>query len=82
MHNAEFELDAGDATTCDAVARALAVELADGPEGSRATIRADSRTLHIAIEAGDASALRAAMNSVLRLADAALRSTRPRPPSR
>lgn len=54
------------------IARALAVEAADGPPRSRATVTAEGSVLHLHFEAEDTRGLRAAANSFLRWADAAI----------
>lgn len=71
MHGATLRLECGDAATARAVRDALAVELEDGPAGTHTSVIADGSALSVAVEAVDLAGLRATLNGVVRLADAA-----------
>jgi len=73
VHTAHAEFPCHDAGIAAAVAEALAPELLEGPEGSTARLAQDGDVLRLHIEAHDASTLRAALQSAVRLLDAALR---------
>lgn len=73
-HRAVLAFHLPDPGSADAVARALSVEVADGPEGSTTTLRVEGATLHAELEADTVSGLRAALNGVVRLLDAAVRT--------
>lgn len=70
-HQADVAVDLADASLADAVAGALSVEALEGPEGSRLTVRRDGAAVRLQFEAGTLADLRAAVNSALRLLDAA-----------
>lgn len=74
MHRATLSFDLGDPGRADAVLGALAPEVADGPEGTTTAIRCDGTVLHADLEAQTVSGLRAALNGVVRLLDAAMRT--------
>lgn len=74
VHAAELRFEMADAASAAAVAGALAVEADQGPEGSRATVRPEGTAVHVRLEAGSVSDLRAALNSVVRLLDVAART--------
>lgn len=57
-----------------AVAGALAVEAAEGPEGASTAVRREGATIHVSVASASLSDLRAALNSVVRLLDAAART--------
>ena len=73
-HRATLRFDLPDPDSARAVASALSPEVADGPGGSATTLRVEAATLHAELEADSVSGLRAALNSVVRLLDAAMRS--------
>ncbi len=73
-HRASFTFHLPDSSSACAVAAALELEVADGPEGSLATLTTSESTIEAHIVADSVSGLRAATNSVLRLLDAALRT--------
>ena len=74
MH-ASIEISLLDERVAAAVHEALLPEAAEGPEGSTTSLSRDGARLHAEVEAVDLSSLRAAINSVVRLLDAAARST-------
>lgn len=73
-HRATLAFGLPDTDSARAVASALLVEVADGPEGSTTTLRVEDATLHAGLEADSVSGLRAALNSLVRLLDAAVRT--------
>lgn len=73
-HRATLSFDLADPADARAAVRALEPEVADGPEGSTATLRAEGATVHADLSAETVSGLRAALNGVVRLLDAAVRS--------
>jgi tRNA threonylcarbamoyladenosine modification (KEOPS) complex Pcc1 subunit len=74
VHAAELRFDMADPQSAAAVAGALAVEADEGPEGSRARVWPEGASVHVRVEAGTVSDLRAALNSVVRLLDVADRT--------
>lgn len=72
-HRASLVLRASNPEVAQAVAGALAIEAREGPEGCRVKVRAVAATLEVEVEAGNVSDLRAALNSIVRLLDAAQR---------
>lgn len=74
MHTARLRLDCGDAATCQAVADALAPEIPDAPPGVTASARPERDALIVELQADDLAGLRAAVNGLVRLADAAARA--------
>jgi tRNA threonylcarbamoyladenosine modification (KEOPS) complex Pcc1 subunit len=83
VHHAELRFDLASEKDAAAVAGALAVE--EGPEGATADVRQEGATLHIRLQAGTLSDLRAALNTTVRLLDAASRTlagASRRPPGR
>lgn len=73
MHAASVTIPCTDPDEARVLRQALEVEVADGPEGTTAILTVEGSDLTVAVEAGDVSSLRAALNSVLRLLDAARR---------
>ena len=71
IHRASLDLDFASPRVADIVAGAVALEFASGPEGTRASARREGSALRIDIEAADVSSLRAAVQSALRLVEAA-----------
>lgn len=76
MHTASLAVPCTDPDEARVLHQALEVETRDGPEGSTVTLRVQDATIAIEVEAPDTSTLRAALNSVLRLLDAAQRVAR------
>lgn len=74
LHSASITVDLDDEATAEAVRAALLPEAAQGPDGSTTTVTRDGATLRAEVEADDISALRAAINSVVRLMDAGHRA--------
>ncbi|MFO1533440.1 MAG: KEOPS complex subunit Pcc1 [Thermoplasmatota archaeon] len=73
-HRATLSFQLADEAAARAVAGALAVEAGDGPEGSTCVLSHDGATLGMELEAGTVADLRAALNSAIRLLDAAHRT--------
>jgi len=73
-HRASLVLRTPSPAVAQAVAGALALEAREGPEGCRVDVRAAESALEVDVEAGDLADLRAALNSVVRLLDAAART--------
>jgi tRNA threonylcarbamoyladenosine modification (KEOPS) complex Pcc1 subunit len=73
-HRAELTFDCGSPATAILLERTLRAEATEGPEGSsvRMTVEASQVIAHV--EGEDLATLRAAVNSVARLADTALRT--------
>jgi tRNA threonylcarbamoyladenosine modification (KEOPS) complex Pcc1 subunit len=72
MHTADLTLPC--AGHAQAVRRALQPEADDLPDGASCTLTVDGDVLKAHLEARDLAGLRAAINSVVRLADAAVRA--------
>ena len=70
-HTAQLRFELGDEATAEAVLQALLPEMADGPDGTAVTLRRDEGTLHADVGAADLAGLRAVLNGVVRLLDAA-----------
>lgn len=73
-HSAEVVLPCGDARRADLVRRAIQAEADEAPEGAACRLSVDGGDLKAAVTAADVAGLRAALNTVVRLADAALRT--------
>lgn len=73
-HRAELSFDCGDATTAHLLEQALSAEANDGPRGSETILRVEGVCLCAQVQAAELATFRAAVNSVVRLADAALRT--------
>lgn len=73
-HRADFAFTCASPHVALLLERTLRAEEGDGPEGSSLTLRVEGDTVHAAVQAVDLATLRAAINSVTRLADAALRT--------
>jgi tRNA threonylcarbamoyladenosine modification (KEOPS) complex Pcc1 subunit len=73
-HSAQFDLACPDPGIASAVAQAMAVEAGGGPEDTGFSVHALGASVVIVLEAKDLSGLRAAVNSAVRLADAAIRT--------
>lgn len=74
MHRAEATLPCGGARQAEWVLRAIRDEAADAPEGASCELSVAGDGLRARIVAGDLAGLRASLNTVVRLADAALRT--------
>lgn len=72
-HRASLVLRTPSPAVAQAVAGALSLEAREGPEGCRVEVRALDATLEVDVEADNLSDLRAALNSIVRLLDAAQR---------
>lgn len=73
-HRAELTFQCASASQANHLQVVLAAEQNDGPEGSALALRVEEDVLHASLQAIDLATLRAAINSVTRLADAALRT--------
>ena len=74
MHRAEATIPCGGGRQAGWVLRAIRDEAADAPEGATCELAVVGDGLHARIAAGDLAGLRASLNTVVRLADAALRT--------
>lgn len=74
MHTAMIRLPMGDTETADVLGKAVAVEASDGPEGTTTSVSQDGEHVCVEVTAANVSDLRAAVNGILRLLDAAQRS--------
>jgi tRNA threonylcarbamoyladenosine modification (KEOPS) complex Pcc1 subunit len=73
-HRASLSFDCGSAATATLLERTLRAEAGEGPEGSSVRLRVEAATVHADLDGRDVATLRAAINSVARLADTALRT--------
>ena len=73
-HRAELAFDCGSASTAVLLERTLRAEAGEGPEGSSVRLRVEGAIVHASLDGRDVATLRAAINSVARLADTALRT--------
>lgn len=67
-HTATFRIPVDTSATADRMRRVLAVEAEETPERSRVRVSTQDEDLVVHVEAEDARSLRAATNSILRLA--------------
>lgn len=74
LHSAEVVLPCGDAGRADVVRRAIQAETDEAPEGATCRLTIEGPDLKATLSAADVAGLRAALNTVVRLADAALRT--------
>lgn len=74
LHRAEATIPCGGARQAGWVLRAIRDEAADAPEGAACDLSVEGDALKARIVAGDLAGLRASLNTVVRLADAALRT--------
>lgn len=81
-HTAEVTLPCGSAEQAGWVRRAIQAEADEAPDGATCTLTLRGSGLHAAIEASDLAGLRASLNTVVRLADAALRTVQAGGPRR
>jgi len=72
-HRVELELSCDSPEAARIVEAAVAHELESGPEATTVQVRREGALLRVRLEAADASSLRAALQSGLRLVDAAHR---------
>lgn len=75
MNTARVVVDLGDARQAQAVLAALQPETSDGPEGTATRLALEGTAIMAELEAPDVSGLRAALNSLIRLLDAAWKAT-------
>ncbi len=73
-HRAELSFDCGSPATAAMLERTLRAEAGEGPDGSSVRLRVEGAQVHAHVEGEDVATLRAAVNSVARLADTALRT--------
>ena len=74
MHRAEATVPCGGAEQAHWVLRAIRDEAADAPEGAACSLSVVGGDLRAEVTAADLAGLRASRNTVVRLADAALRT--------
>jgi tRNA threonylcarbamoyladenosine modification (KEOPS) complex Pcc1 subunit len=74
MHRAEATIPCGGPRQAEWVLRAIRDEAADAPEGASCDLSVEGGALRARIAAADLAGLRASLNTVVRLADAALRT--------
>jgi tRNA threonylcarbamoyladenosine modification (KEOPS) complex Pcc1 subunit len=74
LHTAEATIPCGGDRQAGWVLRAIRDEVADAPEGAVCTLSVEGGDLRARIAAADLAGLRASLNTVVRLADAALRT--------
>lgn len=73
-HRAELAFDCGSPGTAALLELTLRAEAGEGPEGSSVLLRVEGPVVHASLDGRDVATLRAAVNSVARLADTALRT--------
>lgn len=73
-HRAELSFACGDAARAALLERTLRAEATEGPPGSSVTLELEGDQVRARITGEDVATLRAAINSVARLADTALRT--------
>ncbi len=71
-HVASVTLPCGTAQQADWVRRAIQAEVDEAPDGAACTLSLQGADLRAEIHANDLAGLRAALNTLVRLADAAL----------
>lgn len=76
VHTAEVTLPCGSPRHAELVRRAIQAETDEAPEGATCKLSLEGADLKARIGAADVAGLRAALNTVVRLADAALRTLR------
>ena len=82
LHSAEVTLPCGTPHRADIVRRAIQAETDEAPEGATCRLTVEGAELKASVSAADVAGLRAALNTVVRLADAALRTMEPEGPAR
>jgi tRNA threonylcarbamoyladenosine modification (KEOPS) complex Pcc1 subunit len=80
-HQASIVLPCRTAQQADWVRQAIQAEADESPDGAACTLSLRGADLHAEIRAGDLAGLRASLNTVVRLADAALRTVEAGGPS-
>jgi tRNA threonylcarbamoyladenosine modification (KEOPS) complex Pcc1 subunit len=73
-HTAEVTLPCGSPVLAGIVRAAIQAETDEAPEGASCRLSVDGSDLRASLAAADVAGLRAALNTVVRLADAALRT--------
>ncbi|HUR24766.1 MAG TPA: KEOPS complex subunit Pcc1 [Candidatus Thermoplasmatota archaeon] len=73
-HTADVTIPCGTAQQADWVRRAIQAEADEAPDGATCTLTLQGPDLRAEIRASDLAGLRASLNTVVRLADAALRT--------
>lgn len=73
-HTAEVTIPCGTAQQAGWVRRAIQAEVDEAPDGAACALSLRGADLHAELRAGDLAGLRAALNTLVRLADAALRT--------
>lgn len=73
-HTAHVTLPCGSSAQAELVRRAIQAETDEAPEGASCRLAVEGADLVARVEAADVAGLRAALNTVVRLADAALRT--------
>lgn len=73
-HTAQVTLPCGTAEQADWVRRAIQAEVDEAPDGAACALSLHGAELRAEIRANDLAGLRAALNTLVRLADAALRT--------
>lgn len=73
-HTAQVTLPCGTAQQAEWVRRAIQAEVDEAPDGATCTLGLQGPDLRAEIHAEDLAGLRAALNTLVRLADAALRT--------
>lgn len=81
-HHASVTLPCGTAEQADWVRRAIQAEADEAPDGAACVLTLQGSDLHARIQANDLAGLRASLNTVVRLADAALRTVEAGDPPR
>lgn len=76
-HQASVTLPCGSSARAELVRRAIQAETDEAPEGAACALSVDGADLRADVTAADVAGLRAALNTVVRLADAALRTIGP-----
>ncbi len=74
QHDAELRLECPSSQAAIWILAAVSPELEDGPEGATCDVKVDGSAVVAKLSAPDVSTLRAAINTVTRLVDAAQRS--------
>jgi tRNA threonylcarbamoyladenosine modification (KEOPS) complex Pcc1 subunit len=77
-HTASVTLPCGTAEQADWVRRAIQAEVDEAPDGASCTLTLAGPDLHAEVRASDLAGLRASLNTLVRLADAALRTVEAR----
>lgn len=77
-HTAHVTLPCGSSELASLVQRAIQAETNEAPEGAACRLSVEGGDLVARVEAADVAGLRAALNTVVRLADAALRTAQAR----